>query len=429
MQNKTPLSKQLVERTTCSISNEPLVDLFSFGPLHVSQFPRADENPVSEPVELKLRLAKKSGLIQLACNVPPDFMYTTYWYNSGTNASMTNELRQIAESAQSLVQMRKGDVFIDIGCNDGTLFRFVDPGVVRVGFDPAKNIVPKAKEFSSLVISDYFNAGAYQRSEHGKTRAKIITSIAMFYDVDDPHSFIEDIKAVLDTNGLWIIQMGSYPPVMLRQLAFDNIYHEHLKYYTLSSLKYLLDMHDMEIVDCHLNDVNGGSFRAYVRKREADPTTFATAPYRDMADFRVQSLLCYEESLDLKNPKTYENFFEECSALKKQTVDFITAERAKGKRVWGYGASTKGNTLLQWFGLDNKLVQGIAERSPAKFGRKTIGTNIPIYSEDEMRKQNPDYLLLLPWHFISEFKKREAEFLKRGGKFIVPCPKFEILGL
>ena len=248
----------------------------------------------------------------------------------------------------------------------------------------------------------------------------------MFYDLDDPHSFVEDIRKTLDKDGLWIMQM-SYLPLMLKQLAFDNICHEHLEYYSLEAVKYLLDAHKLEIVDCEINDVNGGSFRVYIRHKAANAETFATAPYRDVAYMRVDSILAYEKGLKLNKKATYLNFSKQINALKKQTVDFIKKEKKKGKVIWGYGASTKGNTLLQWFGLDNTMIDGIAERSPAKFGLRTAGTNIPIYSEAEMRKADPDYLLVLPWHFIGEFKKREQNFLNKGGKLIVPCPKFEII--
>ena len=183
----------------------------------------------------------------------------------------------------------------------------------------------------------------------------------------------------------------------------------------------------MEVVDCELNDVNGGSFRMYIRHTQANPATFTTAPYRDVARMRVASILAHEKTLDLKKKKTYVDFWKKINLLKEQVVDFVAKEKKRGKTIWGYGASTKGNTLLQWFGLDNTLIDAIAERSEAKYGLKTAGTNIPIKSEADMRRAKPDYLLVLPWHFIYEFKNRERDFLERGGKFIVPCPTFEII--
>ena len=184
----------------------------------------------------------------------------------------------------------------------------------------------------------------------------------------------------------------------------------------------------MKIVDVELNDINGGSFRIYVRKADSNSDLFATAPYRDVARFRIKSLLEYEKTLDLNNPETYISWFRKLQEIKEQTVGFIKSEKAKGKTIYGYGASTKGNTLLQWYGLDNTVIDAIAERNPDKYGLKTVGTNIPIVPEVDMRKAKPDYLIIFPWHFISEFKNREKEYLSSGGKFIVPLPQFRVIG-
>ena len=418
-------TQKIKARTTCRISGDTLTPLFSLGKLYLSDFIEHHEEPKYEPVELHLALSPKSGLVQLRHTVPGDVLYRKYWYKSGTNATMTNELMSIAKKAHEVMKLKKGDAFVDIGCNDGTLFRFVDKNIVRIGFDP-NDFKSESIEHADIIINNYFNYGEYKKTRYGNKKAKIITSIAMFYDLEHPDVFVEDIKKTLDRDGLWIIQM-SYLPLMLKQLAFDNICHEHLEYYSLESLQYLLQKHKLQIVDCELNDVNGGSFRIYIRHDNADHTTFATAPYRDVARMRVDSVLNYEKSLQLGKKKIYMDFWKDINLLKKQTVDFIKKEKKKGKTIWGYGASTKGNTLLQWFGLDNTLIDGIAERSEAKYGLKTAGTNIPIRSEADMRRAKPDYLLVLPWHFIDEFKKRETDFLKSGGKFIVPCPRFEII--
>lgn len=410
---------------TCRISGEKLQPLFSLGKLHLSDFIERDQNPFNDPVDLNLLIAPKSGLVQLAHTVPGDIMYRKYWYKSGTNATMTNELMGIAKKAQEVMKLDKGDIFLDIGCNDGTLLSFIEKHVIRVGFDP-NDYKKESIKHADIIINNYFTYKEYKKTKVGIRQAKVITSIAMFYDLDNPNAFVQDIKKTLHKDGLWIIQM-SYLPLMLKQLAFDNICHEHLEYYSLKSLKYLLDRNQMEIVDCELNEVNGGSFRIYIRHKNASPETYATSPYRDVAKMRVESILNYEETLKLDKKHVYLNFAKQINSLKKETVDFIKKEKKKGKVIWGYGASTKGNTLLQWFGLDEKLIDGIAERNPEKFGLKTAGTNIPIHSEEEMRRAKPDYLLVLPWHFIGEFKRREKDFLDKGGKLIVPCPKFEII--
>jgi hypothetical protein len=247
----------------------------------------------------------------------------------------------------------------------------------------------------------------------------------MFYDIESPLKFLDEIYQIMDDEGILVLQL-SYTPLMLQQLAFDNICHEHIYYYSLSSLQNLLVQKKLSVVDVELNDVNGGSFRVYIRKQDANPNNFKTAPYRDVANFKIQSLLEYEKSLKLNDPKTYSEFYSRINELKNETVEFIKKVKKEGKTIWGYGASTKGNTLLQWYGLDSTLIDAIADKSSYKHGSKTIGTNIPIVSEEEMRRNKPDYLLILPWHFVQEFKKRESNYLESGGKFIIPCPKFEV---
>jgi hypothetical protein len=413
-------------RNTCRISGEPLIELFTLGELHLSDFIDTDAEPRMAPVELKLMLAPKSGLVQLAHTADFDAMYREYWYRSGTNTTMRAELKDIAERATRLIKPTSGDVWLDIGCNDGTLLSNVDTSITRVGFDPALNtfLEEESKKHANTVVVDYFTGDKYRATGHKK--AKVITSIAMFYDLEDPHAFVKDIDESLDDEGLWIIQM-SYLPLMLKQLAFDNICHEHLEYYSLEALTYLLEQHNFAVVDCELNDVNGGSFRIYMRKKTASPALFASAPYRDVAEMRVEGIRALEEKMNLKDPQTYLQFFEEIKELKRGTVEFIEKARAEGKTIWGYGASTKGNTLLQWYGLTEKHIHGIAERSEIKYEKKTAGSNIPIFSEEHVRSNRPDYMLVLPWHFINEFKYREREYLENGGAFIVPCPKFEII--
>lgn len=414
--------EKIITRKTSRISDAKLVELFSLGDLYMSDFVDSNTTPVKVP--LTLMLDRKSGLVQLKHTAPFDNMYCNYWYRSGMNKTMTDELKGIAQKALSLVKRKLGDIVLDIGCNDGTLLKFYGDSVYTVGFDPAKNLAEYSRLCADKIVTDYFTADTY--FEHISKKSKIITTIAMFYDLENPHKFVADIFDVLDDDGLWIVQM-SHMPLMLKQYAIDNACHEHLSYYSLSAFKYLIEQHGLKVVDVELNDINGGSFRVYIRKKTSCDDTFATAPYRDVAWFRVESLLDGERTLGLQYPETYKAWFREVNELRRKTVHFINEEKSKGKTIYGYGASTKGNTLLQYYGLDSKLITAIAERNPDKFGKKTVGTNIPIVSEDEMRKAKPDYLLMLPWHFISEFKSRESEYLKAGGKFIVPLPKFEVI--
>ena len=376
---------------------------------------------------LNLELDTEIGAARLTEMAPSNTMWGKYWYRSGINSTMTKELGNIVEEITSRVKFKKGDVWLDIACNDGTLLKQVPNQFIKLGIDPADDTFVKESSKVATVVQDYFSYDAYQKTGHGDKKAKVVTTIAMFYDLMDPHPFIDNITKVLDDNGIWVLQL-SYTPLMLKQLAFDNICHEHAYYHSLNSIQKLFAKHDLKIIDCSLNDVNGGSFRVYVQKNIADVTSFGTSPLRDVCNFRVQSLLDYENAhYNMTDVKVWEKFQSDIEELKEKTVNFIKEAKAQGKVVCGYGASTKGNTLLQWFGLDHTMIDAIAERSPYKFGLKTIGTNIPILSEEEVRAMKPDYMLVLPWHFINEFVQRENEYLSNGGKFIVPCPKFEII--
>lgn len=403
-------------------------ELFTLGDIYVSDFVMNDESPRGDKIELKMVLEESTGAVRLEKCAPLDSMYGRYWYRSGINHSMTKELSGIVANILELVKLKENDLWIDIACNDGTLLSYLPKKLIRIGIDPVDDSFKKESEkHADLIIQDYFSYECFSRSRFGGTKAKVITSIAMFYDLENPSEFIGDIDKILDDDGLWVLQL-SYTPLMIKQMAFDNICHEHIYYYSLFNMRNLLEDKGFKIIDCQLNDINGGSFRIYVMKERGDLSKFSTQPHRDVCQFRVNSILEYEKSLKLNSVETWHKFYEDINNLRDRTVNFIREEKAKGKIIWGYGASTKGNTLLQYFGLDNTLIDGIAERSVYKWGLKTVGTNIPIFSEDDMRKANPDYLLVLPWHFISEFKEREYDFLRKGGKFIVPCPEFEIIG-
>jgi NDP-4-keto-2,6-dideoxyhexose 3-C-methyltransferase len=402
-------------------------ELFTLGKLYVSDFISEDHAPRGGQIEMKMMLEPETGAVRLEKVAPLETMYGKYWYRSGINNTMKKELKSIVDSITSVIKLNENDLWVDVACNDGTLLSYVPKNLIRIGIDPVDDSFKKESEkHSNLIIQDYFTAEAFKKSKFGNLKAKVITTIAMFYDLEDPKTFVKDIASVLDENGVWVLQL-SYTPLMIKQLAFDNICHEHIYYYSLFNIKKMFKECGIDIVDAQLNDTNGGSFRIYCMKENSDKSKFGTKPYRDVCDFRLNSLLEYEKTLNLNEPEIWLDFYKKITELKEKTINFIKEEKSKGKVIWGYGASTKGNTLLQYFGLDNTLIDGIAERSIYKFGLKTVGTNIPIYSEDEMRKSKPDYLLVLPWHFINEFVERESEFLKSGGKFIVPCPTFEII--
>jgi hypothetical protein len=417
MNNK--ISQEIAVCRVCGSKN--IVPLISLGDLYFSDFVGSkNDDPIGkQPLDLFIcdPEAGGCGLVQLKHNFSLDALYRNYWYRSGVNKSMTDALKDIAQKAQKIAKPKAGDFVIDIGSNDGTSLHFYENKELNlIGFEPAINIIPYAKKNcpSGEYINNFFNFADWQK-KYGDKKAKIITAIAMFYDLEQPNDFIADIAKCLDEKGVFIIQM-SYLPLMLKQNAFDNICHEHLEYYSLISLSNLLKRHGLEVFDVELNDVNGGSFRTYIQHRGDRPIKES-----------VRKMEKSEIKMNLGNRKGYEDFVLRVMALRQKTCDFIKKEVAAGKKVYIYGASTKGNTLLQFYGLDKKIIVGAAERNPDKWGKKTVGTLIPIISEDQARKEKPDYFLVLPWHFMKEFVSREKYFLKAGGKFIVPLPKFKII--
>jgi NDP-4-keto-2,6-dideoxyhexose 3-C-methyltransferase len=355
-------------------------------------------------------------------------MYLNYWYRSGTNHTMRQALSDIAQKAEQLGHLTPGDCVLDIGCNDGTLLSsYRTHGLRRIGCDPAENLAPLASKVADRVVTRFFTADVFSDDPELKAlRPKVVTSIAMFYDLEDPNTFVADVKKVMHPEGVWIVQMA-YLPLMLKQNAFDNICHEHLEYYSLASFEHLLARHDLEVVGVELNDLNGGSIRTYIRSRRGKMEAFADSTYRAMAAEGTASLRDQEFGLGLGESRTYADFAMWAERIRSDLVGFVREQKAKRKKIYAYGASTKGNTLLQYCGFTRGDIPAAAERNPAKWGRETVGSRIPIISEEEARGQRPDYFLILPWHFVEEFKRRERGYLAEGGRFILPMPCFSLI--
>jgi NDP-4-keto-2,6-dideoxyhexose 3-C-methyltransferase len=414
-------------RTTCRVCEARLDQILSLGEQYVSNFVDPNE-PDGLKAELELVLCSECRLLQLRETVPPEALYRNYWYRSGTNESMRRALAEIATETAYLGHLADGDAVLDTGSNDGTLLAsYPTQGLYKIGFDPSENLAAYSQQIADKVVVDFFSAKRYfETPELRDRRPKAVTSIAMFYDLEDPNQFVEDIKAVMHDDGVWVVQM-SYLPLMLKQNAFDNICHEHLEYYSLRSFESLLARHDFEVVDMQLNDVNGGSFRVHVRNRGAGEDAFGDATYRALAHERVEEFRRREEEARLDHLETYQEFASRVDRVRDDVVGFIQQQVSAGRSVYVYGASTKGNTLLQYFGLDRTMIKAAAERSPVKWGKVTVGTRIPIVSEEEARAAKPDHFLVLPWHFLEEFEERERSYLRSGGRFIVPLPHFMLL--
>lgn len=398
-----------------------LTDALSLGEQFLaSSFVTTNENnplaSVRFPLSLVLCDRSKNpagcGLLQLRETVDRDLLYREYFYRSATNPMMRSALKEIVDEVVSRVRLEDGDAVLDIGCNDGTLLSFFSPALWRFGIDPAKNIPAlKGIDPTIKIRTDYFTKDSAHAVSGGVGAFKAITSIAMFYDLNDPHIFVQDAKELLAPDGIWCIQL-SYLRDVVQNMNFFDICHEHLLYYSLATLRTLLHMHDLEIIDASTNPVNGGSLRVFVKHKKSD---YTIAP-------SVQRILDEEAELGLDTPQTYRLFSEEISRLKESIVGYLRRQKERGGMVVGLGASTKGNVLLQYFGIGRDLLPYICDRNPEKTGLYTLGTNIEVISEERMRELNPACLLVLIWFFREELLKREREYLDKGGVMLFPMP-------
>lgn len=360
---------------------------------------------------------KACGLLQMEHSVPPEILYSTYWYRSGTNATMKNHLKGIAADAAAIVGKPAATV-LDIGCNDGTLFNYYPGGYKKFGVDPS-DVAQGIDKAVATVIRDIFPS-AELSTRISQEKFDIITSIAMFYDLEDPIAFAKGIKSALGPDGIWIFEM-SYMPTMLKMNSYDTICHEHLEYYSLAVIENILKQSGMKIFNVTQNDINGGSLRCYAT--HADNFKYKNEEFSR----NIQRLHQEEFDLELDTDKPYKNFQERIALHRDELQMLLRKLKKEGKKIHIYGASTKGNTILQWCGIDNHIVDYAAERNPEKYGAHTLGTDIPIISEAESRAMSPDYYLVLPWHFKEEFIEREKEVLEKGIGLIFPLPEIEIV--
>ena len=416
------------EIKSCRVcENTDLTNVLSLGDLYVSDFSdqQNSDNGIKAPLDLVLCNHESGGcgLLQLKHTVSNESMYRNYWYRSGINKTMRDELESIASKAKSMTGLKSGDYVIDIGANDGTLLRsYGVEGLNTVGFEPALNLEQYGIQGTTKIIVDFFNFSQWNKNFNNK-KAKTITAIGMFYDLDDPNSFVSDVEKCMDDDGLFIVQM-MYLPSFLKRNAFDGICHEHLEYYSLFSLSNLLDRHNLEVCDVELKEhINEGSVCFYIRKKNSGGEIKLSLGASD----RVSDMINDEKKQGLEGLKTYKEFEKRIIREKDKTLDFLKQEISKGKKIHGYAASTKGNTTLQFYEIDTQLIEAIADRNPDKHGKFTMGSEIPVISEEESRGMKPDYYFVLAWHFLPEFIKRESEFLRNGGKFVVSMPLFTVI--
>jgi hypothetical protein len=403
-------------------SNRNLASILSLGDQYLTGvFPRRrDDNISSGPLELvRCDGPDACGLVQLRHTYDHSEMYgLNYGYRSSLNKSMVHHLANTVRAVCSIVALGDSDLVLDIGSNDGTLLsNYPAHGLTLVGIDPTAGKFSQFYRSDIHIVSEFFSADVLRRY-FGERRAKIITSIAMFYDLEEPLVFAKEIADILADDGVWCFEQ-SYLPLMLRANAYDTVCHEHLEYYAMLQIQRIVDQVGLKIVDMSLNDVNGGSICITAALKTA---AFPTSK-------RVASLITQEKQMGILSSGIYAQFASRVAEHKDTLLRMIRELHASGKKVLGYGASTKGNVLLQYCGLSPAEIPCIAEVNSDKFGCVTPGTWIPIVSEAEARALQPDYFLVLPWHFRENLISREREFLRRGGKLIFPLPTIEVVSV
>lgn len=404
---------KIKEHINCRVCDGILDVVLDLGYLCPSNFVK---NPNKKLVKAPLVLTKcnKCNLVQLKHTVDLDSMYRQYWYKSSLNSSMLVALKDIVKEVEKRIELRDGDIVVDIGCNTGSMLTmYSNLNLIKVGFDPALNLKEEAEKNCTTFINDYFSASSYSLNN----RAKVVTSIAMFYDLESPNIFIEDVKSIMHESGLWVIQLVDLVS-MLKVNEFSTICVEHLETYSLEIMINLLKNNGLEVFDVSYNDVNGGSIRLYI----SFPNKF------EISD-NVIKYLKEEQQYMNSFTNSFLAFSQRIENIKLKFVEFIKIQRSNNKIVMGLGASTKANTLLQYFNIDSSLVKCIGEVNKDKFGLFTSGSNIPIVSEEEVLTSNPDYIIVFTWQFRKFFEKSLSNYINKGGKVIFPLPNPEIVSI
>ena len=339
---------------------------------------------------------------------------SNYGYQSNLSKSMIIHLKKKFLFIKKKF-LKEKSIILDIGSNDGTFLNFFKKKNFLVGIDPSIKKFYKNYNKNVITINDYFSFDNIKKNIFNKRSEKkfdLITSFAIFYDIEDPNSFCGDINKLLKENGIWILEF-SYLPLMLKNLTFDQICHEHVTYYSLTVFNRIIKKNNLKIIDFKLNEINGGSIEIICSKKNSK--------YREKKQ-KLERFLRDENKINFKSFKNFED------RIKKSNYSFKTfLKKNKDKKIEGYGASTKGNVVLNRFKITNKIIPFICDANKFKIGRFTPGTNIKIITKEKMRSNNPNYLLVLIWPFRSEVIKEEINYIKEGGSLVFLLPRFHVI--
>ena len=390
--------------------------IFDLGKLYFTgKFPSSTNVKLSKG-ELGLSFCENCKLVQLNKSYDSKYLFSKdYSYKTGINSTMRNHMKSIHNAVIKKVKLEKKDYILDIASNDGTLLNLFNNNLNKVGIDPILQRYSKEYKGVKYKISDFFSYKSLVRNKI-ENKFKIITALSVFYDLDDPNLFLRDIEKILDNNGICLIEHADLYSIIKLNM-FDTICHEHVAYYSSKIMIEMASKNGLRVFDLKKNNINGGSKQYLICKKYSK---------RKNNYKQIKKFLNEEKKMGLDKKKTIENFYKKISKIKDDTIELLEKIKLKNKTVIGYGASTKGNVLLQYYGLNNKQIPLIADRNPYKFGRYTPGTKIKIVSEKVARKLKPDYFFVLPWHFRKEILKRENKLIKKGTKFIFPLPKLRL---
>jgi len=383
------------------------------------------DQPISSIFLEKKRYIKNYSLNLFECNyckliqlskIPglQDMYGSTYGYKTSISGLMVKHLKNKFNRIKKLKILQRNPNILDIGSNDGTFLNFFANDLKKknlTGIDPSANAFTNSYNKKIKVIVNFFNKESI-KNYFKNIKFSVITSFAMFYDVEDPNSFCKNIYKLLDKNGIWVLEF-SYFPLLLKNLTYDQICHEHVMYYTLNTFNNIIKKNKLKIIDYSLNEINGGSIEILCSKKNSNIKVMKT---------KIDKILIEEKKISNKD---YDKFNLRIQNSKKNLQLFL--KNIKKKEIIGYGASTKGNVILNYCGISNKDIPFICDANPTKIGKFTPGSHIPIISKIKMRKINPKYLLVLIWSFRSEVIEQEKKFIKKGGKLLFPLPDFHIV--
>jgi len=399
-----------------SCGSKKIVKAFNIGSQNLTGLFLSNKNEKVDSGSLEMVFCNNCKLLQLKNSFNPSEMYgDNYGYMSSINASMMQHLKEKSEKIKKLIKLEPNDIICDIGSNDGSFLSFFSRKFTLLGIDPTIKKLSKFYRKDIIKLPNFFSKDLI--SKKIKKKIKIVTTISMFYDLENPKHFAKEIYDLLDDNGIWHLEQ-SYMPMMIKNNSYDTICHEHLEYYSLKSIKYIFDKVGFKIIDVEFNDINGGSFSITVAKRKSQ--------YNEVNQL-VQWLIKKENLFGYNKISTFKIFYKNIIKHKKLLRNLLLNLKKNKKKVLGYGASTKGNVILQFCKIDSRLLSNICDVNEFKYEKYTPGSKIKIISEERAKKLKPDYFIVFPWHFRNFILNKEKNFIKSGVKFIFPLPEIDIV--